>query len=362
MPVMKVVHLCQSADPNVGGSLTVARALVRAQRALGVEAWLVCLYPDDPAVQGVREADYEITCGVSRLSRWSRGLVKLRGVINRLQPDIIHHHDGLLWPRLALLGWKGVRITHGHLGCPSGGLWSSSFWTHRLTMASTDCLIAISPWVAASWEQAGFSESKIRRVPNGVDCERFFPRSPEVRRQLRHALGIDADRHLLLWAGRLDRQTKGLDRLVATAQGLSAEVQLVIAGGGSDAAWLQAELQQLPLGRRPLILGKVPDPAELFGMADSFLFTSKVEPFGLVLLEAVASGLPIFAFDCVGGGRELLVELAARVVGDTEVGELVQVINRREAHLPADILERVRNNYSWKNVAVSTVNIYEEWL
>ena len=359
---MIVVHLCQSADPNVGGSLTVARALVRAQRALGVEAWLVCLYPDDPAVQGVRAADFEITCGVSRLSRWTLGPLKLRGVINRLQPDIIHHHDGLLWPRLALLGWKGVRITHGHLGCPTGGLLSSSFVTHRLTMASTDCLIAISPWVAASWVQTGFPQSKIRLVPNGVDCERFFSRSLAERKQRRQALGIDADRHLLLWAGRLDRHTKGLDRLVATAQGLSAEVLLVIAGGGPDAAWLQAELDKFPVERQPLVLGKVPDPAELFGIADSFLFTSKVEPFGLVLLEAAASGLRIFAFECVGGGRELLVELEARVVGDTEVSELLQMINRREAHLPADLVERVRSSYSWKNVAGSTINIYQEWL
>lgn len=359
---MIVVHLCQSADPNVGGSLTVARALVKAQRALGVEAWLVCLYEDDPGVQRVREMDYEITCGVSRLMRWSSGLVKLRGVINRLQPDIIHHHDGVLWPRLALVGWKGVRITHGHLGGPRGGLLASSFWTHRLTMATTDCLIAISPWVAASWEQSGFPRAKIRLLPNGVDCERFFSRPPEVRRQLRQALGIDAGRHMLLWAGRLDRETKGLDRLVATAHKLPAEVLLVIAGGGPDDVWLKAELQQLPTERRPLLLGKVPDPAELFGVADSFLFTSKVEPYGLVLLEAAASGLPIFAFPCVGGGKELLVELGACVVGDDEAGELAQAVVRHQDYLPAGLVEKIQSNCSWGKVAAGALAIYREWL
>ena len=114
-------------------------------------------------------------------------------------------------------------------------------------------------------------------------------------------------------------ETKGLDRLTATARSLPAGIRLVIVGDGPARAWLVTQLETLD--DRPLLMGNIKDPAEIFGIADAFLFTSNVEPFGLVLLEAAASGLPIYAFVCEGGGRELLRDLGATVVMDSSVSD-----------------------------------------
>jgi glycosyltransferase involved in cell wall biosynthesis len=359
---MIVVHLCQSADPNVGGSLTVARALVKAQRELGVESWLVFLYADDPATPRIQHQDHEITCGAFRRSRWTLGVLRLRQVLNHLRPDVIHHHDGILWPRLATLGMSCVLVTHGHLGCPRKNLMASSYWTHRLTMAGTDCLIAISSWVAGSWERSGFPKSKIRLLPNGVDGEKFYPRPTDIRQKAREELGVPSDEFLLLWAGRLDRETKGLERLVAVARELPARVRLLIAGGGPDECWLREKLQALPTEHGPIILGKVADAAELFGVVDSFLFTSKVEPFGLVLLEAAVSGLPIFAFECEGGGMELLQELNALVVPEKGAAELARAITTGGGQLSPALLLNVQEKYNWRTLAASLIELYKQLL
>lgn len=358
---MKVVHICQSADANLGGSLTVARALVRAQRDLGVDARLVCLYLHDGAASDLQHPHYEILCQVKRRSRWSRGIYILRRELNRINPDVIHHHDGILWPRLATMGMRCPRFTHGHLGRPRAGILSPSYWVHQYMAKDTDCLVAISSWVAESWLAGGFPSRKIRLIPNGVDQERFYPRPVEVRRKARMDLRLPMDARLLLWAGRLDRETKGLDRLVAVAKLLPADMRLVIAGDGPAREWLAAELEVMEMNRRPMLLGKIEDPAELFGISDAFLFTSKVEPFGLVLLEAASSGLPIFAFDCDGGGRELLRQLQATVIRDGEEAALIQSLAADQAPIDAAMIEELHRKYSWAAVAQATLDAYAEF-
>ncbi len=359
---MRVAHICQIADPNIGGSLTVARALIKAQRKQGMDARLVFLYGGEMQAGRSPDTEYELFCQVDRRWRWLKGIAVLRRRLRSIAPDIIHHHDGILWPRLATAGLKRPLLTHGHLGRPQAALSSSSYWTHRYIAAHTDCLVAISDLVAESWVRGGFPRERTRLIPNGVDCERFHPRSAEVRSNVRAGLGLSATQKFVLWAGRLDRETKGLDRLVATARRLSEDSRLVVAGDGPARGWLAGEVGQLSANRRPILLGKVNDPADLFGAADAFLFTSKVETFGLVLLEAVASGLPIFAFECEGGGRELLRHLGGLVVAEGDVAVLAQAIasvsvteaNRR-------MVEQVRREYSWTAVERATRTAYAEF-
>ena len=355
---MKVLHIVQSSDTCIGGSLTVARALVKAQRDIGLEAWLVCLYDTPSRSKAEPARDFEIQCLISRKSRWTQGILALRRALIQLQPDLIHHHDGILWPRLATLGLGIPRITHGHLGAPTAGWLNGARLTHRLTLATTDRLIAISTWVAQSWESSGMPSEHIAIIPNGVDAERFYRRPEHERNDNRAKLGISLNEKLILWAGRLDRETKGLDRLVAIANWLPPNVRLVIAGDGPDKVWLKSTLSAAGIHAAHLLIGQVEDPAALFGSADAFLFTSKVEPFGLVLLEAACSSLPIFACECTGGGADLLVELNAFIAQDSNLDSLAQAISA-EVPQPAMVaLQALRDKYSWVAVAQSTARLY----
>lgn len=359
---MTIAHLCQSADANIGGSLTVARALVHEQRALGVDARLVCLYDSNAGRIDAAASDEDVLCRIERRSRWRHGIRLLREKLAELKPEVIHHHDGLLWPRLATVGLGCPLVTHGHLGRPQTPWWSIASWTHRYIAAHTDCLVAISPWVAESWIVGGFESQRVKLIPNGVDCAKFFPRDADVRATVRERLALREGQKLLLWAGRLDRETKGLDRLVAVARLLPSHIKLAIAGDGPSRGWLEAQLQSFDPPTRPLLLGKLDEPAELFGVADAFVFTSKVEPFGLVLLEATSSGLPIYAFECEGGGSPLLHELGAMVVHDEDAAELVAAIATMRLQPDPDLRDRVRRQYSWDAVARATLKVYEELL
>lgn len=335
---------------------------MRRQRSIGLDAWLVCLYEAPHRGRNEPTAEFEIQCLVTRATRWTKGVLTLRRLFHQLHPDIIHHHDGILWPRLAALGLGIPRVTHGHLGAPASGWFSGARFTHRFTLATTSRLIAISPWVARSWEDSGMPHDRIALIPNGVDTDRFFRRTELERAEVRAKHGIDPRERLLLWVGRMDRRTKGLDRLVAIASKLPESTRLIIGGDGPDRAWLESALMAARMKRPPLFVGRLADPSELFGSADAFLFTSVVEPFGLVLLEAACSGLPIYACECTGGGRELLDELRAFVVSDDAMPLLAEAVSRDELRLPEELIKATKERYSWEKLARATSQVYQDCL
>ncbi len=127
----------------------------------------------------------------------------------------------------------------------------------------------------------------------GVDATRFSPtrRSAERRR----AIGGDGA-FVFLHVGRLAAE-KGVDRILAAFRRcrdtLGNAVQLVIAGDGPER---EAIARQAPDGVTMLgYLDRDRDLPELYASADAFLFSSTTETLGLVILEAMASGLPVVA-------------------------------------------------------------------
>jgi glycosyltransferase involved in cell wall biosynthesis len=354
---MNVVHICQSADPRIGGSLVVARALAASQRISNVNAKLLYLY----------ESEYDdldssgICLGVSRSRRYTEGIKKLRSMLLDQKPDVIHHHDGLLWPRLVTARHGAPLITHGHLGAPAAKWLSLRRLVHRYISKNTDRLIAISDWVAESWVASGYPAERVRLVGNGVDTRRFHRRTTEERTDLLERVGIDPKRRVLLWAGRLHWEMKGLERLVSVLEALPADWTCVVAGDGPDRARLLREVEARASRSDDVhILGNVLHPESWFGIADAFAFTSKFEPFGLVLLEALASSLPVIAFPSDGGAMNLLARFDFCLLRDARAGSI-------ESALQATARIKVENNrrivadhYGWEAVAREITQIYAE--
>lgn len=342
--------------------MIVARALVKAQRNLGVDARVVSLYVNSVDAEKTSRESYEISCAIPRKARWTRGIVSLRQVIKKFQPDLIHHHDGIMWPRLACIGLGIPRVSHGHLGACVSNPFSSSWWTHQLAKLTTNHLIAISKWVAQSWTDSGMSESKITLIPNGVDTERFYKRPDSVRSIIRKRYGIMDGETLLVWAGRLDMNTKGLDRLVKLSKDLPCPVRLIIIGDGPDGPWLKNSFLDLALSPPPIFTGLLEDPSDIFGSADAFVLTSRTESFGLVLLEAASSSLPIYAFPCQGGGNELLDELQAYRAADADYSGLADAISHKLGILPSNCQAMIQERYSWKTGSIASLEVYKKVL
>ncbi len=108
----------------------------------------------------------------------------------------------------------------------------------------------------------------------------------------------------IMGVGRLIRQ-KGFDRLIrAVAQLKRPDVTLVLVGEGPDREALEAQARHLGI---PLLMpGFVQQPVHWLAHADLFALSSRWEGFGHVIVEAMAAGAPVIAFDCPHGPRDII--------------------------------------------------------
>ncbi len=125
-------------------------------------------------------------------------------------------------------------------------------------------------------------------IPNGVDLEEFRP-DAAARTQVREGLGV-GEAPLAVFVGG-DWARKGLG-LALEAIAAAPPWQLLVVGEG-DQARFSAQAEELGLGGRVHFVGRRRSPAPYLAAGDAFVLPSAYEPFGLVMLEAGASGLPL---------------------------------------------------------------------
>jgi glycosyltransferase involved in cell wall biosynthesis/predicted metal-dependent phosphoesterase TrpH len=157
------------------------------------------------------------------------------------------------------------------------------------------CDVVLSPSRVSDERLRSMGVSEIGRWDRGVDVERF---SPGLRTR-----GADG-RVRVLYAGRLTKE-KGVDLLAdafLAARARDPRLELVLAGGGPEEHALRARL-----GSAAQFLGWLEGDAlaRAYADADLFLFCSRTDTFGQVVLEAQASGLPVVAV-AAGGPAELI--------------------------------------------------------
>ena len=158
-------------------------------------------------------------------------------------------------------------------------------------------VLSPSPAADRSLLGLGARESRIDRWERGVDTDRFGPGKAER--------GAFPGELRVLYAGRLTRE-KGVDLLAESflrARVVEPRLHLLLAGGGPEEGELRARL-----GEHATFLGWLEgeDLARAYASADLFLFCSRTDTYGQVVLEAGASGLPVVA---VGeGGPAALIE------------------------------------------------------
>jgi len=357
---MRIVHICQRDDPDTGGSLRVGEALAREQHAAGLEVWLLFLYgPLGPVAEGF--AGESICLGLESSNQVLRGIPALRRAIRRIEPDVIHSHDGIIWPRLAFLNLGIPLLMHSHLPA-----WQARNLKGRLgwllIRRTTDILIGISVHTIDSWIDAGFPRSRIRYVPNGVDLERFSRVDASEKTALRRSLALPEQKKILLWVGRLHQSMKGADRIEHVADLLPDDTVLVVVGNGPAFEGLKKRCS-----KQMILAGSVCRPEEYYKAADAFLFTSYYEPFGLVILEAVACGLPLLSFPLTqgGGAAPLLEEFDATEIPDgvsaDQLCAALEVLSEKMEEGEA-LRERASTGYSWDVLTRRVVEVYESVL
>jgi alpha-1,6-mannosyltransferase len=280
----------------------------------------------------------------------------------RQRPDIIEAGDPYT-PGLAALragdalGVPVVGFCHTDLGKLAAlhiGEWAEKPVQKRWAAIyrQFDQAVAPSRFIAGRLIEAGVHNAI--GLPLGVDTEIFHP-SRADRDGLRRRLGVSADERLLVFAGRPAREKK-LDVLVGAVERLGAPYKLLFVGAGGGA----------PVSDRTICLDYVRDPAELAGVlasADAFVHANDNEPFGLIVLEAMACGLPVVGV-AAGGVAESVDEEVGQLAVASEPAAFAEAI---EALFARDIAAigmaarlRAVERHGWNAVFRRLCGIYGE--
>lgn len=191
---------------------------------------------------------------------------------------------------------------------------------------------------------------RIRTQYNHVELATLQARQVS-REAARSALGLPPEAYIFGNVGRLhpDKDQATLIRAFAGLQ--PANALLAIAGRGRLDSSLQALAAAQGVADRVRFLGQVPGMDRYFRAFDSFLLSSDYEPFGMVLLEAMAAEIPVIASDC-GGAREVVAAGEWRFpLGDAEalrarMGTVRALDDSARAKLVAAQLAHLDANFS----------------
>ncbi|CAN7466690.1 glycosyltransferase family 4 protein [Terrabacter sp. LjRoot27] len=190
-------------------------------------------------------------------------------------------------------------------------------------------------------------------IGNGVDVDRFRPPTDEERRLARQALDLgDEDRMVLFIGNEFGR--KGLPVLVDAVASLDDDVHLVVVGGTADmieAEWARAASRGV--GGRLRFAGSDPDPRPWLHAADVLAMPSAYESYGLVVLEALACGVPVVA-TATGCVPDVVVEGVNGAVVDSSVAGLAAGLSRvlgLEQEPTRRAARATAEQHSWASVA-----------
>jgi len=154
---------------------------------------------------------------------------------------------------------------------------------------------------------------KVVTLYNGVDLERFEPpRDDSERHELRSSLAIAHEAPIVAFVGN-GFGRKGLRFLIAAWPKVAREAHLLVVGSDQKRRAYEREARRLGLEARVHFAGAMPEVTRIFHAVDALALPSLFEPFGNVILEAMASGVPVLS-SAQSGAAEVLPESMQRFV------------------------------------------------
>jgi len=262
-----------------------------------------------------------------------------------------------------------------------GGGYRVSTWVEHTAVLAADAIIAVSSGMRDDILRVypTLDPSAVTVIRNGIDTDVWHPAGPVRTGSVLAELGVDPNRPIVAFIGRITRQ-KGVPHLVAAAHQFSPEVQLVLCAGAPDTPEIADEVRSAVAAlarnrtgvhwiRDMLPIGKL---REILSAATVFVCPSVYEPLGIVNLEAMACATAVVASD-VGGIPE--------VVADGVTGSLVHYDadypDAYEARLAEAVnalvadqdkakrygeagRQRCIEEFSWAHVAEQTLEIYRQ--
>ena len=367
---MKILHIYKDYSPVLGGIEGHVALLARAQARLGHEVSVL-------VSDGGESAGTTLEEGV-RVFR-SRSWATLASTpfcpsmfqkIRRIDAEVTHLHSPYPFGDLA---WQLAGPLAGPR-CPTIVTYHSDIVRQRRLAVlyrpvllrglrrARRILVSSEPYLASSPVLSEFRH-KCRVVPYGIDPQAFLrPDLAEVE-DLRRQLGGP----ILLFVGRL-RYYKGVDVLLAAMNDIDA-VLAIVGNGPMEETWRRAA-RESPARARIHFFGAVPQSrlAAFYAAADVFVFpsTARSEAFGIALLEAMASSLPVVTTE-VGTGTSFVNQagetgLVVPFNDPAALGEAVRELlddNKRREALGRQGRLRVLEHFTAERMVRRTMEVYD---
>jgi alpha-1,6-mannosyltransferase len=381
-----LIHLDSDLGPapigEPGGFHLVDTTMMYAPRSGGVKrylmakrSWLDARRPDirhSLVVPGARtraENHGLVTVAAARLPfgdgyRMPASLTKWEAVLETLAPDIIEAGDVFVPGHAALeageaLGVPVVGFCHTDAAALAAlhlGDWAEqptfNFWAQAYQRF--DHVVAPSRHTAARLAEAGVTGVTVQGL--GVDTELFDPARGDRPRLLKR-LGLANNTRLLVFAGRPARE-KNVEAMISAVERLGDPYRLLLIAAGKDARYSPSVIT----------LDYEPTPQKLAGViasCDAFLHANENEIFGLVVLEAMAAGLPVIGPDR-GGVGELIDETVGQHARSSDPADLADAIEalfaRDVAALGAAARRRTVTRHTWDRTFESLTRLYAQWV
>ena len=312
-----------------GGVTTAIMTLCSALQQEGHEVMLVS---DGGDLDSLRTQG--IQCKVTDFSKkfgsLLSGTLAVKNAIRQFRPDVIHVHGRAP----ALLCYLGGRI-------PDWFTLHNTHFTDRVGFMDVGMIRRLlSPMGKRFFvldekariylmKSMGISPSKIEVIINGVDCDRYREPTAGERQQARTRFETEANQTLVLFVGRL-HPSKQPGAVVAAAKAAldagRSDLRFVLVGEGELEKDVRHDIDVAGVKDICTLYGWM-DPLEAYFAADLLVMPSLYEGFGLVAVEAMATGLPVLR-SRTGGSEKMIIEGKTGFCCDTDIPGFIDVLMR----------------------------------
>lgn len=253
--------------------------------------------------------------------------------------------------------WTAMRLSPYHRA--QIALERASFKSSKLL-----CTIAVSELVRHDLIKTfALHPSNVITLYNGVDLSRFAPGfDRSVATKIKGQLGIAEDSSAVAFIGH-GFARKGLGFLLEAWPQVDSRACLLVAGTDRAAAAYHRRAIQLGIGHRVIFVGPRGDVDRLFLAADGVVLPSLFEPFGNVVIEAMAAGLPVLCSTQTGAAELIPSELQELVIDDpTDIDELAARVNllMRMGRDVSRLAREAAEQFTWERYGANLLAIVSD--
>ncbi len=294
---MKIAMITETFLPSTDGIVTRLTAVIRWLRKQGHDVLIIAPESDLHEFEGATIAGIPAyRFFLYRSKKLALPLPRIARLLREFEPDLVHVvNPAVLGAAGILFGKKWPLVASYHTHIPHyadhyrvGWMKPVLWWYLRVLHNQAQLNLCTSDTVMQELHSQRFHRVKLWQ--RGVDTERFDPafRSESMRKRLSDC---DPDKVLLLYVGRLAAE-KQIERIRNVLEH-SDRFRLTIVGDGPHRAALERHFAGTATIFTGFLHGE--ELSKAYASSDIFIFPSTTETLGLVLLEAMAAGLPIVA-------------------------------------------------------------------